>query len=195
MTKTCPGCHLPLPIEVFGLIKKRGQMKPGSRCPECKKAQVKADYAKNREKRRATNREQYKKHKEKRQIYAKTYQLENRSAIQEQRKSVRNKSTLQSWKRRLKLKGLTPEDYDRMLFEQGGVCRICKSPSPSSRKVDSWSVDHCHKTGRVRGLLCNRCNIGIGIFNDDIEILKACIEYLTTSSVSSHPHAGTDLAA
>ena len=50
--------------------------------------------------------------------------------------------------------GLSVEDYDAMLAAQGGVCAICGNP-PKTRRLD---VDHDHKTGKVRGLLCHRCN-------------------------------------
>lgn len=58
---------------------------------------------------------------------------------------------------RRKQLGLTIEDYDRMLAEQGGVCAICGNP-PKARRLD---VDHDHRTGAVRGLLCHRCNRGV----------------------------------
>lgn len=51
--------------------------------------------------------------------------------------------------------GITPEDYDRMLEEQGGVCAICEGACPTGRRL---AVDHDHETGRVRGLLCVNCN-------------------------------------
>ena len=52
--------------------------------------------------------------------------------------------------------GITPEDYERMSKEQGGVCKICGNPpQPGKRYLD---VDHSHDTGKVRGLLCGACN-------------------------------------
>ncbi|WNI19174.1 endonuclease VII domain-containing protein [Actinacidiphila sp. ITFR-21] len=85
-------------------------------------------------------------------------------------------------KRRYNLEqyGITVEDYERLLQEQGGVCAICKKPETSARqgKVIQLPVDHCHATGRVRGLLCHRCNRAIGLLGDDIDLLKAAIGYL-----------------
>jgi hypothetical protein len=64
--------------------------------------------------------------------------------------------------RRLKKYGLDAETYERMLAEQGGVCAYCR------RKPTRWlCVDHCHATGVVRALLCDRCNIGVGHLGDD----------------------------
>jgi hypothetical protein len=59
--------------------------------------------------------------------------------------------------------GLTPQEFDAMLISQDGVCACCGCESPGG-KHDQWHVDHCHATGRVRGLLCFRCNVGIGVY-------------------------------
>ena len=71
------------------------------------------------------------------------------------------------------LYGISLEDYDRMFTRQGGRCRICKRKS--SRAL---FIDHCHVTGRVRGLLCNNCNCLIGFARDDPSILMAGSSYL-----------------
>lgn len=71
------------------------------------------------------------------------------------------------WARQVRLKyGITVEDYDLMLAEQGGVCKICKRPETSVRngKVRRMPVDHDHDTGEVRGLLCMLCNSRLGYF-------------------------------
>lgn len=71
--------------------------------------------------------------------------------------------------------GMTRADFDSMSAEQGNKCRICSR----SRKLH---VDHCHKTGRVRGLLCGSCNRGLGMFSDSIRNLDAAIVYLKERS-------------
>jgi hypothetical protein len=75
--------------------------------------------------------------------------------------------------------GITTEDYARILAEQGGGCAICKRPH-----CDDWKrrlhVDHCHGTGRVRGLLCSQCNFGVGNFVNDPLLLEAAALYLRT---------------
>ena len=70
--------------------------------------------------------------------------------------------------------GITQDDYDHMLAEQGGVCAICGRP-PKTRRL---SVDHNHKTGIVRGVLCHICNRGISYFRDDPERLQKAAAYL-----------------
>ena len=73
--------------------------------------------------------------------------------------------------------GITRDDYDRMLEEQGGGCAICGTSSPGGRdKV--FAVDHCHDSNEVRGILCPPCNRGLGQFNDDPARLRAAAEYL-----------------
>lgn len=75
--------------------------------------------------------------------------------------------------------GMTPEDFDRMMEAQGGCCAICKTTDPGSNRR-FFAIDHDHKTGKLRALLCNMCNLGLGKFQDDIERLRAAILYLET---------------
>ena len=70
--------------------------------------------------------------------------------------------------------GITLEDYNKLLTEQGNVCYICKT-TPNSLAL---SVDHNHITGNIRGLLCSNCNTLLGLAKDDVNILKAAIDYL-----------------
>lgn len=72
--------------------------------------------------------------------------------------------------------GLSRAEYERMREEQGNKCAVCKEPPPDNRALP---IDHCHKTGKVRGLLCNRCNLALGMFGDDIELLRSAVAYLT----------------
>jgi hypothetical protein len=72
--------------------------------------------------------------------------------------------------------GLTPEDYERMRTEQNGACPICMRPFEDRPRA--VHVDHCHTTGRVRGLLCESCNLGIGKFRDCPDSLRRAAEYI-----------------
>ncbi len=56
-----------------------------------------------------------------------------------------------------------------------GPCPIC------GKHVEKWILDHCHETGRFRAYICDSCNLGLGKFNDDVEIIKKAIAYLTTT--------------
>ncbi len=81
---------------------------------------------------------------------------------------------------KLKKYGLTAEDFFAILEGQGGLCAICGDV------LDKPYIDHDHDTGEVRGLLCLKCNAGIGMLNDDPEILKSAREYLLSSLEKSN---------
>jgi hypothetical protein len=84
----------------------------------------------------------------------------------------------------LKKFGITIDQYDRLLEEQRGVCAICKREEVKAKQgvIMALAVDHCHKTGKVRGLLCNSCNLALGKFGDDAGRLRAAINYLGESN-------------
>jgi hypothetical protein len=76
--------------------------------------------------------------------------------------------------------GISLERYAEILKNQGGVCKICEyAPSATCKML---AVDHCHKTGSIRGLLCTYCNTALGLFKDDIKLLKIAIKYLKSKS-------------
>ena len=82
--------------------------------------------------------------------------------------------------------GITLEEYNEMAEAQGGVCAICEKVNDTRRKGTndgedvkmSLAVDHNHKTGRVRGLLCGNCNTSLGSFKDNPALLRKAIQYL-----------------
>ena len=87
-----------------------------------------------------------------------------------------------AWQRVFALRryGLTQADADRILAAQGGCCAICHVMKPGGR--GSWHVDHDHVTGRVRGLLCHKCNTGIGLFGDNPMMLEVAVRYLRSTT-------------
>jgi hypothetical protein len=78
------------------------------------------------------------------------------------------------------LYGLTLEEFNLMTARQNGVCAICGKPPAISKK--KLHVDHCHRTGKIRKLLCHKCNMGLGAFLDDPEVLRAAASY-----IEAHP--------
>lgn len=72
--------------------------------------------------------------------------------------------------------GMTIEEYDALFLKQGNACAICSK----GKKENGYNlpVDHCHKTNKVRGILCHRCNMGLGYFQDDIELLQKALKYI-----------------
>ena len=73
--------------------------------------------------------------------------------------------------------GMTQEEWNTLFSTQGNKCAICGSTTPG-RKDKHWCLDHDHKTGRPRGILCNGCNMGLGNFKDNRDNLAAAVEYL-----------------
>jgi hypothetical protein len=78
--------------------------------------------------------------------------------------------------------GITPEQYDALLEAQDGRCAICGETPSGRQAAGRLHVDHCHETGRIRGLLCVRCNPGIGHFREREDLLLRAVEYLRTST-------------
>ncbi len=71
---------------------------------------------------------------------------------------------------------MTPSEFEARLASQGGGCAICGTKTPGGR--GRFVVDHDHKTGVVRGLLCNLCNPALGLFKDNPSLLESAIRYL-----------------
>lgn len=97
--------------------------------------------------------------------------------------SRRSQQRNRGW-RLMKLYGLTVEEYDAMRDRQGNRCAICKTEEVGGN-ANHWHVDHDHATGRVRGLLCQRCNMLLGYAKDDHNRLLAAVEYLTGMKIGS----------
>ena len=117
---------------------------------------VKEWVEKNREKVNASNRKKY-------------------NSLSPEEKIKRNR------KQQISLYGLTVDQYDAMLMEQNYVCAICEKPEKSSSKK-VLSIDHDHTTGKVRGLLCDTCNSGLGHFFDNLDFLESAVLYLKCSN-------------
>jgi ribosomal protein S20 len=193
MSKTCNGCKKTKAIDQFGKDNTRGDGKR-TQCKECVRAR-------NNEW-RAANPEKFKKSlsKSRKKIYktvkermadgtlvtpdeitcakcretkpnAEFYRSASNSTGRQSycKPCAVDKSRVANIKR---LYGLSEEEYEAMLEACGGMCQICEK-----RPVEA--VDHCHDTGKVRGLLCGRCNMGLGHFYDDVEALKKAIKYLS----------------
>lgn len=105
------------------------------------------------------------------------YYLKNKERIKE-RDRVNKQNNPKGYSRDTHYKhkyGLSLEDYNNLLIKQHGVCLICKLPEQSQLHL---AVDHCHKTNKIRGLLCFHCNSGLGKFKDDPRLLQKALEYL-----------------
>jgi len=93
-----------------------------------------------------------------------------------------NKDTHKRRERNLKDKyGISLEDYEVMLVEQKGCCAICGVNAKALQKEERRPllfVDHCHATGKIRALLCSKCNSGLGFFDDRPDLLEKARKYI-----------------
>jgi len=135
----------------------------------------------NRQKQCEYTQKSYKKHRQKRLLARHRYGLAHK---EEELTYGRKYNMLRPEKSRrhhlMRAYGITPEDYETLLREQGGKCPICSITNDEHRKrfEKPLFVDHNHKTKKVRGLLCDKCNNGLGRFQDSIPYLERAIEYL-----------------
>lgn len=158
----CPYCEQQKPASGFIKWKKR--------CADCRSEQGKAI------KERAKTREGY----------TEAHRARSRAYYWENRDKVRTK-------RRIDAYGISPGQYEELLTSQGEKCAICgeseTARNTGGKTVKTLAVDHCHKTGKVRGLLCHKCNTGLGSFCDDVSKLEKARVYLCASMDSTSANA------
>jgi hypothetical protein len=204
-TKLCKKCLIEKPISDFGVDRRRTKIYIQSWCKICSNiaslASARKRYAQENVGRREAQRE-----KEARRRLEKNQVLEKPCATCKQvlpRKEFllctsssgykflgnicricRNASrkawikTKKDGLRHIQLKrdyGITLDEYNAMMNEQNGACVICLK-EPVKRHLD---VDHCHVTGQVRGLLCSKCNLALGLLNDSPNLFQSAADYLT----------------
>jgi len=164
--KRCIKCGEEKPLAEFGFHnRKKGQHR--NMCKTCQ-----SEWAKkyNKSSRGKENRENWKnKNAEKIKAYYELYR--NDPAKQKASKKYHRNYWL-----RTKF-GITAKDYGDMLAKQDGKCAICGA-TESHSKGNRLCIDHDHKTGKVRGLLCHNCNVGIGNFKDSLLLFREAINYL-----------------
>ncbi len=165
--KMCPGCKEQKPPSEFGVVKSNWD----GRRHKCKKCywEIRRKWsARNRDRIRLTKKREYEKNRDK--------------YLEYMRSDVRRKRHF-AWKLS-KHFGISVEQYEEFMRRQAGCCAICLQPPDEAKghkNKPRLHVDHDHKTGRVRGLLCNSCNAGLGYFRDDIELLLSAADYLSRS--------------
>ena len=125
--------------------------------------------------------ELYERHREYMRIYGKRWYAKYCEAIRERnRKQYAGREIAVKREASLKSRyGMSLEDYDVMVTRQKGLCAICHRPPRGKTNGNKLYVDHCHKSGQVRGLLCPGCNTALGQFYHDIDVLRQAIAYLT----------------
>lgn len=155
----CVKCHFVLPLSEFGecIAKKNGLQ---SWCRKCISALPITDA------RRAKIRARYKLNPE----------LTLKRIKRWQKKNPENYGPKHERKRTIARHGIDEADYEKLLQNQNYKCAICGIPQ--LELTYPLHIDHCHITGKVRGLLCRKCNYGVGYFGDNIAILENAIKYL-----------------
>ena len=164
-------------------------------CPRCKKAKDESSYNKNKARKnglyyycRQCNSEQKKEWVKKNPEKIAEYEKVNKEKLFDVRKAWRAKypadkkkqlALARKWKLRTKY-GLSIEEFNEMVTRQGNACAVCKKEESAvfNGVAKRLAVDHCHETGKVRGLLCQSCNIALGNVKDNIKTLNNMIDYL-----------------
>lgn len=136
-------------------------------CKKCNGEYSKKWSDKNKDLKRKNNKKWYLRNKEEVKNKSKQYRIENPISVLENN---------------LKKHGLTILEYNKLFQLQNGLCKICKKPeirkNQFNKKPCRLNVDHDHKTGKIRGLLCNACNTALGLLRDNIANLNRAIRYL-----------------
>jgi recombination endonuclease VII len=112
-------------------------------------------------------------YKERQATYFQKYRADNKKSILAKQAEYARVNAVEI---RLKRKGLDPGL--KSVVEATNSCGICGRPGDGRWK--QLTIDHCHKTGRFRGMLCSRCNRGLGFFQDDPALLKKAMAYLAS---------------
>ena len=157
----CARCNKTKPVDEFPVRIARGKPRYWSYCIECQSGYARDFRAKNvTEFRRKAN------------AYYQANAVHKRELARQWRSRTGHdrKQSLKS------LYGLSLDEYQALLDAQGGVCAVCKNPPRGKRKF--LAVDHDHDTGKIRGLLCITCNVGLGALRDSADLLRAALSYL-----------------
>ncbi len=138
------------------------------------------EYKKNNpEKVKESKKKEQLKNRAKYKLFKEKYYIENKERIDNQNaENYKNKKEEYRYTILKRSYGIEKLDYDNLVLSQNNTCAICNKPETSKRSK-YLSLDHCHTTGKIRGLLCSKHNRAIGLFNDDPQLLKKAIEYLS----------------
>lgn len=156
LSKTCSECNVEKPLDAF-CKDKNGKFGRAYQCRECRNKRH-SEWRKNNPDR---IKELNEKHRETRRNYYQRPDVKLRNRMRYIEKTFGIKYSL----------------YEELNEKQGGLCAICGREETSAANT-YLAVDHCHATGIIRGLLCSACNIGIGLFREQIEILEKAKQYL-----------------
>jgi DNA-directed RNA polymerase subunit RPC12/RpoP len=147
------------------------------RCALCRRQKASDWYRANKSRAQARNKAGYEANKEQRKADARAWYEANRERAAERKKQYAIENPHIEHAARLRRRNFTAEAFEAALVMQGYQCAICKADlADAPRKL--LHADHCHATGRPRGVLCPKCNVGLGSFMDSVENLRRAIAYL-----------------
>lgn len=118
----------------------------------------------------------------------KEWRARNRERFNQNQQEWRKNNPKKVLQYQLKKYDITVEEYEELLKRQHGRCAICDSDDPGPKKM-FFPVDHDHETGRVRGLLCWTCNVGLGCFKDNPVLLRLAADYIENARKEAESHA------
>ena len=176
--KTCSKCRASKPSSEFYIDRALGG--PASQCKECARAHASAWGKANAAKKGEARRRWYERNRESEKSRVREWNAKNRDKIRANKRIyyAKNGGAARARMRERNLVasfGISIAQYDEMYRAQNGVCAICSAVNLNGKRL---AVDHCHTTGAIRGLLCSKCNLGIGSFQDSPEILTNAWTYL-----------------
>lgn len=151
MERRCADCKIIKPLSDFYFRKTSGRTVPYSYCRDCTRDRTRRYKNSHPDSVKASQRRSYLKQKEKPRDYSRGWEYKIRTKY-----------------------GIDAAEYERLFIESGGVCAICGGDNDGERLC----VDHCHDTGTIRGLLCKKCNMGLGNFGDDPGLILRAAQYL-----------------
>jgi hypothetical protein len=164
-SKVCTACQQAKPGTAFG-VDRRQPDGLRRKCKECRHAAGYGNYATMSEEKREKCRQR-----------SLEWQRKNPNLLKASRaKSDRKRSY-----------GMSEDEYRKRLAAQDNKCYLCGKPETqmsNGKDIDDLSVDHDHTTGKIRKLLCSKCNLGLGLFKDNVEIMRRAAEYLRRNKSS-----------
>lgn len=117
--------------------------------------------------------------RERKNEYMREYRISNRDSIRiRDREYSKNHPQRRRNSNLKRFYGIDNNEYDRMLIAQNYECKICKTKHEAHSRESRLHIDHCHKSTKIRALLCTQCNKGLGHFRDSVEFLEIAIAYL-----------------
>lgn len=156
-----------------------------ARNPDKRRNYSRAYYAKNKDAIRERNREYYLANADRmRERGRKWYRANRERAAQKHKEWSKRNAWRRLGRSRRGRYRITPDQFEELFVSQGRRCAICRIEKPAAKH--GWHVDHCHKTQRLRAILCHNCNCGIGHAKESVDILRKMIVYLEHHSSGEH---------